>query len=100
MPVFETPERHSVETRRPGDPELSTRRKSVLGSKWNHSSDDFLNTRPLDIVVPTPEIPVEQRYNNFEEWMKMATDNVGIFFISLISLYVNLSDTEIFLLEN
>jgi hypothetical protein len=34
-------------------------------------------TRPLEVVTPIPKIPVEQMYINFEEWMKMATDNVS-----------------------
>ena len=33
-------------------------------------------TRPLEVVTPIQKIPVEQMYINFEEWMKMATDNV------------------------
>ena len=33
--------------------------------------------RPLEVVTPIPNIPVEQMYINFEEWMKMATDNVN-----------------------
>ena len=33
-------------------------------------------TRPLEVVTPIQKIPVEQMHINFEEWMKMATDNV------------------------
>ncbi|CAI2189472.1 14825_t:CDS:2 [Funneliformis geosporum] len=31
--------------------------------------------RPLEVVTPIQKIPDEQMYINFEEWMKMATDN-------------------------
>ncbi|CAG8516652.1 3288_t:CDS:10 [Diversispora eburnea] len=61
----------------------SSRRKSLLLSSPNTpgGSQSFIITttpqRPLtiDVVTPIPKIPPEQMYNNFEEWMKMATDN-------------------------
>ncbi|RHZ78233.1 hypothetical protein Glove_166g269 [Diversispora epigaea] len=64
----------------------SSRRKSLLLSSPNTpgGSQSFIMTttpqrplRPLtiDVVTPIPKIPPEQMYNNFEEWMKMATDN-------------------------
>ena len=41
-------------------------------------------TRPLEVVTPIQKIPVEQMYINFEEWMKMATDNVNHLIILFI----------------
>ncbi|CAG8544083.1 7690_t:CDS:2 [Paraglomus occultum] len=40
---------------------LSTPRKTV--------------TRNIEVVTPQPRLPLEQMHNNFEEWIKMATDN-------------------------
>ncbi|CAG8633081.1 15355_t:CDS:10 [Acaulospora morrowiae] len=63
----------------------SVRRKSLLlGSPTVASGSGGQNITPqrngarqitLEVVTPIPKIPVEQMYNNFEEWMKMATDN-------------------------
>jgi hypothetical protein len=85
--------------------EIRSRRKSVANS-MRRPSLNFLGsngsparvfernaTRPLEVVAPMPIIPSEQMYINFEEWMKLATDNVSLI---LISFRVKLSDREFF----
>ncbi|PKY42521.1 barren [Rhizophagus irregularis] len=66
--------------------EIRSRRKSAANSM--RSPTNFLGSnvspvrafernapRPLEVVAPMPIIPTEQMYINFEEWMKLATDN-------------------------
>ncbi|CAG8806821.1 19466_t:CDS:2, partial [Racocetra persica] len=51
------------------------------GSETQHapgsrmSTPQRVGTLSIEAVTPIPQIPVEQMYLNFEEWMKMATDN-------------------------
>ncbi|CAG8467834.1 1688_t:CDS:2 [Dentiscutata erythropus] len=39
------------------------------------STPQRVGTLSIEPATPIPKIPVEQMYLNFEEWMKMATDN-------------------------
>lgn len=72
--------------------EIRSRRKSAANSM--RSPTNFLGSnvspvrafernapRPLEVVAPMPIIPTEQMYINFEEWMKLATDNVCYLYI-------------------
>ncbi|KAG9296032.1 hypothetical protein G9A89_011884 [Geosiphon pyriformis] len=105
MPGFATPNttprRHSLDT--PGktykeiqvplnddEKEKRLRRKSLLELRRKSSSlatptkESGSNgyttpkrsaSRQLEVLTPILKIPMEQMYVNFEEWMKMATDN-------------------------
>ncbi|KAJ2959185.1 hypothetical protein NQZ79_g5320 [Umbelopsis isabellina] len=87
-------DRHSGRFSRAGGPEESDRqsrrisaRESLLRRVSGRSSltggehiaiEERKLARPLDILTNTPKLPTltnEQMYSNFEEWMKMCTDN-------------------------
>ncbi|CAG8709697.1 5189_t:CDS:1, partial [Funneliformis mosseae] len=96
-----TPLRNLRETNAPLNDdasELRTRRKSLADSmrrkslnvsggnsapvragssgSQNASTPSQRNSiKPLEVVTPVQKIPDEQMHINFEEWMKMATDN-------------------------
>jgi hypothetical protein len=54
-------------------------RTSVTGTEAT-GIDERKTARPLEILTNAPKLPQtltnEQMYSNFEEWMKMCTDNV------------------------
>jgi hypothetical protein len=58
-------------------------RSSMAGTE-GIGIEERKQARPLEILTNTPKLPVpnsltnEQMYSNFEEWMKMCTDNVGL----------------------
>jgi hypothetical protein len=60
-------------------------RTSVTGTEAT-GVDERKAARPLDILTNAPKLPQsltnEQMYSNFEEWMKMCTDNVMTTFTS------------------
>ncbi|KAG2172731.1 hypothetical protein INT43_000078 [Umbelopsis isabellina] len=87
-------DRHSGRFYRAGGPEESDRqsrrisaRESLLRRVSGRSSltggdhaaiEERKLARPLDILTNAPKLPTltnEQMYSNFEEWMKMCTDN-------------------------
>ncbi|CAG8446230.1 9591_t:CDS:10 [Dentiscutata heterogama] len=47
--------------------------QNIPGSQM--STPQRVGTLSIEPATPIPKIPVEQMYLNFEEWMKMATDN-------------------------
>lgn len=58
-------------------------RSSMTGGE-SLGAEERRHARPLEILTNTPKLPVpnsltnEQMYSNFEEWMKMCTDNVRL----------------------
>ncbi|CAG8791172.1 16589_t:CDS:2, partial [Gigaspora rosea] len=54
------------------------------------STPQRVGTVSIEPATPIPKIPVEQMYLNFEEWMKMATDNV-IWKLALIDYFHEMS---------
>ncbi|GES85705.1 condensin complex subunit 2/barren [Rhizophagus clarus] len=63
------------------DSEIRTRRRSLANSRpslnfpGSNDSPTRAASRPLEVVAPLPTIPSEEMCINFEEWMKLATDN-------------------------
>ncbi|CAG8743951.1 7775_t:CDS:1, partial [Funneliformis mosseae] len=46
-----------------------------VGSQNVSTPSQRTSIKPLEVVTPVQKIPDEQMHINFEEWMKMATDN-------------------------
>ncbi|CAH1758302.1 2226_t:CDS:10 [Entrophospora sp. SA101] len=89
-----TPTRSSLNTINDDEAEKSLRRKSfaesmrrrsgnmavigsppILSTERNSFNTPLNPPRPLEIITPIPKIPAEQMSINYEEWMKLVTDN-------------------------
>ncbi|CAG8525060.1 10758_t:CDS:10 [Ambispora gerdemannii] len=64
-----------VEMRRKSSPFTTPTKASGSNQQVTTPKRNGVNSRQLEVVTPIPKIPVEQMSVNFEEWMKMATDN-------------------------
>ncbi|CAG8645366.1 7975_t:CDS:10, partial [Ambispora leptoticha] len=64
-----------IEMRRRSSPLTTPTKASGSNQQVTTPKRNGVNSRQLEVVTPIPKIPVEQMSVNFEEWMKMATDN-------------------------
>ncbi|KAI8883387.1 barren [Backusella circina FSU 941] len=54
---------------------MERRERSLRGPNATTSSSSGNNTGPLNVSTSLPTLTPAQMYNNFEEWIKMCTDN-------------------------
>ena len=87
---------HADETDEEFDPETPRPQKTHLRSRPSESSKTGRQKQLSSLAAPEIDVPLDILSSNFEEWMKMATDNVRSqshppIFISLIVLIENQS---------
>jgi condensin complex subunit 2 len=59
---------------------MERRERSLRGPNATTASSSGNSTGLLSVATSLPALTPAQMYNNFEEWIKMCTDNVRFFF--------------------
>ena len=80
-------QRESLSTNNSGNQMNNRSSKRSISSNHQTTSNGSNNTNaPLSVQPSVPSLTPAQMYSNFEEWIKMCTDNVSIY-ISIVILY-------------